>query len=262
MVMDEDAETMPHQSSSLTPPPPSSPLQVPSTLPSSSKDDIKNEDCHLCLDGGEDLYCCIRCLRVICNVCIMVPVESHSLVRGSDMDFTCPACHEAADRDNSGQMGQAFAPYWGFTFHTSSKPVLTAFPVMSSCIAMTAGSQEMDLQGCPPRAICEYLRPYFPPNALHFLELEWDFRTRAKIAEHKGKMETMREEERGDLFAGEEGPQTKPRPIAVKVDQFFSLLFTSGMDDLLKGATVVLLTCGWLVEHEQSFQDLRSSLRW
>ncbi|KIK74711.1 hypothetical protein PAXRUDRAFT_174885 [Paxillus rubicundulus Ve08.2h10] len=93
----------------------------------------------------------------------------------------------------------------GFTFHTSSKPVLTAFPVMSSHIAMTAGSQVnceplliihfylkgMDLQGCPPQAICEYLRPYFPPNALHFSELEFDFGTRAKIAEHKGQMETM-----------------------------------------------------------------------
>ncbi|KIK74719.1 hypothetical protein PAXRUDRAFT_174867, partial [Paxillus rubicundulus Ve08.2h10] len=163
------------------------------------------------------------------------------------------------------------------------------FPVMSSHIAMTAGSQVnceplliihfylkgMDLKGCPPQAICEYLWPYFPPNALHFLELEFNFGTRAKIAEHKGKMETIipsgrvvifisthSKEERGDLFAGEEGPRTKPRPIAVKVDQFFSLLFTSRMDDLLKGATVVLLTCGWLVEHEQSFQDLHSSLHW
>ncbi|KIK80518.1 hypothetical protein PAXRUDRAFT_127548, partial [Paxillus rubicundulus Ve08.2h10] len=81
-------------------------------------------------------------------------------------------------------------------------------------------------------AICEYLQPYFPPNALHFWDSEFNFRTRAKISKHKGKMETIvpsgqvvifirthSEEEQGDLFAGEEGPQTKPRPIAVKVDQ-------------------------------------------
>ncbi|KIK72691.1 hypothetical protein PAXRUDRAFT_180108, partial [Paxillus rubicundulus Ve08.2h10] len=73
---------------------------------------------------------------------------------------------------------------------------------------------------------------------------------------------THSEEECGDLFAGEEGPQTKPRPVAVKVDHFLSLLFTSGMDCLLKGATMVLLTCRWLVEHEQSFQELHSSLHW
>ncbi|KIK75284.1 hypothetical protein PAXRUDRAFT_19128 [Paxillus rubicundulus Ve08.2h10] len=170
MVINKDAETMPHRSSLLTPPPPSSPMQAPSTLPSSSKDEIKNEHCYLCLDG---------------DGFARVPTSSH----------------------------------------------------------------------------LEYLWPYFPPNALHFSELEFNFGTRAKIAEHKGKIETI-EEEQGDLFAGEEGPQTKPRPIAVKVDQFSSLLFTSGMDNLLKGATVVLLTCGWLVEHEQSFQDLRSSLRW
>ncbi|KIK77176.1 hypothetical protein PAXRUDRAFT_167609, partial [Paxillus rubicundulus Ve08.2h10] len=215
MVIDKDAVTMPHRSSLLTPPPPSSPMQAPSALPSSSKDDIKNE---------------------------------------------------------------------GFTFHTSSKPVLTTFPIMSSRIVMTAGSQVnceplliihfylkgMDLQGCPPRAICEYLWLYFPPNALHFSELEFNFGTRAKIAKHKGKMETIvpsgqvvilisthSEEERGDLFAGEEGPQTKPRPIAVKVDQ---VILQIGMDNLLKGAMVMLLTCRLLVKHEQSFQDLCSSI--
>ncbi|KIK74710.1 hypothetical protein PAXRUDRAFT_19610 [Paxillus rubicundulus Ve08.2h10] len=46
---------MPHRSSSLTPPPPSSPVQAPSALPSSSKDDIKNEHCYLCLDGGRPI---------------------------------------------------------------------------------------------------------------------------------------------------------------------------------------------------------------
>ncbi|KIK74291.1 hypothetical protein PAXRUDRAFT_20025 [Paxillus rubicundulus Ve08.2h10] len=53
MVTDEDAETTPHQSSLLTPPPPSSPTQAPSALPSSSMDDAKNEHCYLCLDGGK-----------------------------------------------------------------------------------------------------------------------------------------------------------------------------------------------------------------
>ncbi|KIK76192.1 hypothetical protein PAXRUDRAFT_18383 [Paxillus rubicundulus Ve08.2h10] len=43
-------------------------------------------------------------------------------------------------------------------------------------------------------------------------------------------------------------------------NEFFSLLFTNRMDNLLKGAMVVLLTCRWLVEHKQSFQDLQSSL--
>ncbi|KIK73587.1 hypothetical protein PAXRUDRAFT_20695 [Paxillus rubicundulus Ve08.2h10] len=55
MVIDEDAETTPHQSSLLTPPLPSSPMQVPSTLPSHSKDDTKDEHCYLCLDGGKPI---------------------------------------------------------------------------------------------------------------------------------------------------------------------------------------------------------------
>ncbi|KIK72859.1 hypothetical protein PAXRUDRAFT_60025, partial [Paxillus rubicundulus Ve08.2h10] len=68
------------------------------------------------------------------------------------------------------------------------------------------------------------------------------------------------DEKRGDLFAGQEGPETKPRPIAVNVDHFFSLLFQSRMYRFLDGATLVLLTCGWLVKHEGSFNELHSSL--
>ncbi|KIK76380.1 hypothetical protein PAXRUDRAFT_170130, partial [Paxillus rubicundulus Ve08.2h10] len=71
---------------------------------------------------------------------------------------------------------------------------------------------------------------------------------------------THSDEECSDLFAGQEGPETKPRPIAVNVDWFFSLLFKSRMDCFLDGATLVLLTCGWLVKHEGSFNELHSSL--
>ncbi|KIK77883.1 hypothetical protein PAXRUDRAFT_165487, partial [Paxillus rubicundulus Ve08.2h10] len=123
--------------------------------------------CYLCLNGGEDLYCCMQCPQVICNQCILVLAESHSQVREADMDFTCPVFYEATDRENSGQTGRSFSPYWGFTFHALKKPVLMTFPIMSSCIVTTAGSQVncellliihfyckgMDFQGSPPQAI-------------------------------------------------------------------------------------------------------------
>ncbi|KIK72559.1 hypothetical protein PAXRUDRAFT_180446, partial [Paxillus rubicundulus Ve08.2h10] len=89
---------------------------------------------------------------------------------------------------------------------------------------------------------------------------------------------THSNEEHRDLFAGQGGPEMKPRPIAVNVDhisprslltndadiclQFFSLLFQSGMDCFLDRATLVLLTCGWLVKHKGSFNELHSSLHW
>ncbi|KIK77007.1 hypothetical protein PAXRUDRAFT_119397, partial [Paxillus rubicundulus Ve08.2h10] len=163
-------------------------------------------------------------------------------------------------------------------------PVLMTFPIMSSRIAMTAGSQVnceplliihfyckgMDLQGLPLQAIVNYLRPYFQPGDLQFLQSEFDFATHAKINIHREKIHMVifismhSNEERGDLFAGQEGPEMKPRPIAVNMDcispqslltndtdiclQFFSLLFQSSMDRFLDGATLVLLTCGWLVK--------------
>ncbi|KIK78903.1 hypothetical protein PAXRUDRAFT_162779, partial [Paxillus rubicundulus Ve08.2h10] len=250
--------------------------------------------CYICLDGGEDLYCCMQCLQVICDQCILVLAESCSQVREADMDFTCPVCYEATDRENSGQTGQSFTPYWvNFTFRALKKPVLTTFPIMSSCTATTAGSQVnceplliinyyckgMDLQGSLPQAITDYLWPYFQPGDLQFLQSEFDFATHAKIDMHREKMQLLREgihgvllscmvifistdsnEECGDLFAGQEGPETKTRPIVVNVDHFFLLLFQSGMDHFPDRATLVLLTCGWLVKHKGPFDELHSSL--
>ncbi|KIK74787.1 hypothetical protein PAXRUDRAFT_126602, partial [Paxillus rubicundulus Ve08.2h10] len=158
----------------------------------------------------------------------------------------------------------------------SKKPVLTTFPVMSSHITMTAGSQVnceplliihfycngMDLQGSPPQAIADYLWPYFQPGDLQFLQSEFTFATHAKINMHREKIHMVifismhSNEEHRDLFAGQKGPEIKLRPIAVNVDRFFSLLFQSGMDHFLDGATLVLLTCGWLVKHEGSFNEL------
>ncbi|KIK73080.1 hypothetical protein PAXRUDRAFT_21251 [Paxillus rubicundulus Ve08.2h10] len=59
---------------------------------------------------------------------------------------------------------------------------------MSSRVATTAGSQGMDLQGSPPQAIADYLRPYFQPRDLQFLQSEFDFATHAKINIHREKM--------------------------------------------------------------------------
>ncbi|KIK76243.1 hypothetical protein PAXRUDRAFT_170510, partial [Paxillus rubicundulus Ve08.2h10] len=224
MTVDEDIEGMPQQSSSLplmTP----SPVQGSSALPPASADDAK-----------------------------------------SDARFHF-SCFEKTSSDN--------------------------FPVMNSHIEMTAGSQVncellliihfyckgMDLQGSLPQAITDYLWLYFWPGDLQFLQSEFNFATHAKINMHREKMKLLREgicrvlpshmvifismhsdEECGDLFAGQEGPETKPRTIAVNMDHFFSLLFESRMDCFLDGATLVLLTCGWLVKHEGSFNELHSSL--
>ncbi|KIK78498.1 hypothetical protein PAXRUDRAFT_163865, partial [Paxillus rubicundulus Ve08.2h10] len=82
------------------------------------------------------------------------------------------------------------------------KPALMTFPIMSSHIVMTAGSQVnykplliirfyckgMDLQGSPPQAIADYLWLYFQPGDLQFLQSDFDFATHAKIEMHREKM--------------------------------------------------------------------------
>ncbi|KAF9218178.1 hypothetical protein BS17DRAFT_770864, partial [Gyrodon lividus] len=68
-------------------------------------------------------------------------------------------------------------------------------------------------------------------------------------------------ERRGDLFAGQEGSAKNPKPVAVEVDKFFRMLLASNFTSLLNRATIVLLTCSWLVQHAESFGQLRLSLQ-
>ncbi|KIK80151.1 hypothetical protein PAXRUDRAFT_159406, partial [Paxillus rubicundulus Ve08.2h10] len=84
---------------------------------------------------------------------------------------------------------------------------------------------------------------------------------------------THSEQWRGDLFAGQEGSERNPKPVAIEkftwicneADhclRFFSILLAGNFAFILNEAAVVLLTCGWLVQHKESFNQLQSSLQW
>ncbi|KIK72148.1 hypothetical protein PAXRUDRAFT_22338 [Paxillus rubicundulus Ve08.2h10] len=76
---------------------------------------------------------------------------------------------------------------------SSSLPPMTPSPMQGSSALPPASADDakndgMDLQGSPPQAIADYLRPYFQPRDLQFLQSEFDFATCAKIDMHREKM--------------------------------------------------------------------------
>ncbi|KAF9225096.1 hypothetical protein BS17DRAFT_807496 [Gyrodon lividus] len=282
----DDAEAGSHPSSPLTSLPPSSPVQsLPVQVLRSMQDEemqdkeMHNELCSLCQDGGEILYCCNHCPQVVCGSCLVVLAELSSIVKQPDVDFICPSCHELMDiRLRGGKSRRAYAPYWTFThLNETQDPVLPTYPVLSSHFAMSAQSQVNGTksEGTPPDAIAKFLWPYFRSTDLQYIEQEFNFGTQAKYRTHICAMLSLRQqihtiptgrvllfisthskEQRGDLFAGQEGLVKNPKPVAVEVDKFFRMLLAGDFASLLNGATIVLLTCGWLVQHAELFGQL------
>ncbi|KAF9234180.1 hypothetical protein BU15DRAFT_79305 [Melanogaster broomeanus] len=146
---------------------------------------------------------------------------------------------------------------WAF-IHSDGSPALPAYPVLVNRSGMASRSEVdstplliihlylkgMDVVGTPPTNLVQHLRPYNPVS-LKFVEREFDFGTREKIKLHQemvamlcheigavpaGRMllfvSTHSEEERGDLFTGQEGAGKKP--VAVDVETFFKLLWSAG----------------------------------
>ncbi|KAF9232296.1 hypothetical protein BU15DRAFT_67580 [Melanogaster broomeanus] len=116
-------------------------------------------------------------------------------------------------------------------FTRSNKPVLNAFPVLKSHIGMSSRSQVngqrmlilhlfckgMDTHGTT-RLIHELLHPYFLDDTLIFEELEFEFGAAAKAPLRATQMATHGEN-RGDSFAGEDGPANNPQPVAFEVEK-------------------------------------------
>ncbi|KIJ15719.1 hypothetical protein PAXINDRAFT_155325 [Paxillus involutus ATCC 200175] len=147
-------------------------------------------------------------------------------------------------------------------------PVLPTYPVLSSHFTMSSLSQVngMESQGTPLEAVATFLRPYFHGTDLQYIKQEFDFGTQTKYWTHQIRaiptgqvlffISTHSEQQRGNLFAGQEGSAKNLKPVAVEVNKFFRMLLAGNFASLLNGATLVLLTCGWLVQHAESFCQL------
>ncbi|KAF9233811.1 hypothetical protein BU15DRAFT_79734 [Melanogaster broomeanus] len=174
------------------------------------------------------------------------PPEYGDLVTAPEVGFTCPGCHQLQDTCQ-GQAGRAYAPYW-----VSLAPILPAFPVLKSHIGMSSHSQVngqrmlilhpfckgMDTRGTT-RLIHELLHPYFLDDTPIFEELEFEFGAAAKAGLHATQMATHGEENRGDSFAGEDGPANNPQPVSLEVEKsalasifIQSLLFQAVIENL------------------------------
>ncbi|KAI5991026.1 hypothetical protein EDC04DRAFT_2813474 [Pisolithus marmoratus] len=113
-------------------------------------------------------------------------------------------------------------------------------------------------------------------NNLRYLEVVFDFGTSRKLRLWRSEAESLAatigedifqqkiffisvhsEVTRGDLFAGKEGDGSD---VVVRPEEFMNYLFSGGLQPLVSGATIFMLSCGPLVASSESICSLKKAL--
>ncbi|KAG9312771.1 hypothetical protein JVU11DRAFT_7208 [Chiua virens] len=265
------------------------PLSPLSSIQSHSEEEMEttqptrhNSFCTLCQDGGDSLYLCSECPRVVCEVCLPIPSEGQNAVWNK---FVCTSCQELKDR----KQGRLTGFFEGFTISKDGVEA-PAFPAglqfASDCGASARRQihdeevlilhfycKGMDPVGSPPSALEAMIGSYFPCGALQLRSIQFDLGTDRKVKAHNASMEKLAEElcsktvgrvvvfvtthsdvESGNLFAGEFAP-------SAKIPQLFHDLFGSSLKHIVRGGILVLLSCWWSHQYPESRAGLQDSVK-
>ncbi|KAI6138380.1 hypothetical protein BKA82DRAFT_4237375 [Pisolithus tinctorius] len=236
--------------------------------------------CILCQDGG-DLWPCSNCERVVCSLCMTVPVEVQEKVRASDIVFECVCCHWLKSRRSS-----TVTPYWGFyrdgthvfeDWLKVNRPM--ELSVRSSLLSHPTLVIHLRLQsipaGGPVEMATQVLAPYFPNGGFRFIDLPFDIGTKSKLIAYQRRVQLLVTElrpigfknvmvaltdhsdnSRGDLFFGATpGGKNKASLPSECLDALLS-----PFDNILHGGLFVLLACGSVVRNEECFVSLQDAV--
>ncbi|KAI6018422.1 hypothetical protein EDC04DRAFT_2607751 [Pisolithus marmoratus] len=200
------------------------------------------------------------------------------------MSFKCPACHEKEEHAAHSKP----MPY--FTVQGNSVPACNEPTFISGVCERASKSQVcggpiliihfiymgLNARGGVPRVLNTVLEEYHSEKTLCYLEVVFDFGTHRKLGLWRSEAEsfaaTISEDifqqkiffisvhskvMRGDLFAGkgEDGSD-----VAVRPEDFMNYLFSGGLQPLVNGATIFMLSCGPLVAFSESVCSLKKAL--
>ncbi|KAI6141385.1 hypothetical protein BKA82DRAFT_4018699 [Pisolithus tinctorius] len=219
------------------------PLQV-------KKRRLRNSFCLMCRDGGTLWECDVMgCWRVVCNKCLVVPEDSLQQLTQPGVTFRCVSCHWKRTRHGTPQ------PYYGFYLgdkHVLSKPpaVIGTFQhaTTSEMATLSTAIIHLHLDGLT-------LDPDPESGAAYETAAQQLSSFLAPYARVVVFLTTHSEEQRGDLFAGSRDGQV----IASKVSEVLEALLTP-LSKVVEGGDLIFLVCGYLVKHQESFQDLKSAM--
>ncbi|KAI6144062.1 hypothetical protein BKA82DRAFT_4017261 [Pisolithus tinctorius] len=227
------------------------------------------------LDGGT-LWPCDQagCRRVVCNKCVVVPVDCLEEVTQLPVTFRCVACHWKMTRFESPQpyfpvLKHPLVVIGGFEHATTSEVAGNSTAIIHLHL------ESLELGHAPVHILHTMLQGYFTQDTYHFSQLPFNFATEESRAAYDTAaselassltifakvvifLTTHTDEDRGDLFSGMENKI----PIATEV---FELQFLQGLllpfSNIVKGGDLIFFVCGSTVRKEESFQGLKAAVQ-
>ncbi|KAI6006968.1 hypothetical protein EDD15DRAFT_2358037 [Pisolithus albus] len=133
----------------------------------------------------------------------------------------------------------------------------------------------MEVCGSLPKLVHTTLEEYHTADSLTYEEVTFDFGTERKLDHWTKRVEVLRarlegrkfgrkiifvtvhsEVSRGDLFAGKD----KDGDVAMMVEDFMDYLFIPPLNEVVRGSTLFMLTCGHVVRFEESYSAMKKSI--
>ncbi|KAI6143965.1 hypothetical protein BKA82DRAFT_19993 [Pisolithus tinctorius] len=216
-----------------------------------------NRYCYLCHDGGNFLFDCKTCPRMVCERCLGLLQQAIKKVCAMDVNFQCPGCHELAE---GASKRKKLMPYFAFTctvhgetIHLLEKPLIMSGVCERSSKSQVSAKSTLILHlqctgmavpGSLPQLLKTTLEEYHTKESLQYLAVTFNIGTQTKVNRWKAKVKKLgatlvarrfsrtiifvtihSEVTRGDLFAGkgEDG-----KDIAMEVNKVhIKLMFLS-----------------------------------
>ncbi|KAG0691582.1 hypothetical protein DFH29DRAFT_884141 [Suillus ampliporus] len=239
-----------------------------------------NGFCILCRDGSvsfqeNPLFMCNHCPRVMCRLCMELPLDTEDAILGEDISFMCICCHM--------KVAEEGAPYFGF-YYPDGTTVLKLFLHVQASLELSVLAEisaapilfihlvliDFETTGSPFPFAHSFLQPYFTSGGIEYRKIVYNIisapdaylKTVAQIIKTLNKafvwehvvigISTHTDNDQGDIFAGYSDDGGDKHYVSAGSDQ--SVL------DCAKETYLWLLCCGSLVNNTDVFAGLQRAV--
>ncbi|KAG2059142.1 hypothetical protein BDR06DRAFT_968133 [Suillus hirtellus] len=211
-------------------------------------------------------------MRVMCHLCMRLPLGTEDTILNEDMSFKCICCHIALEQQG--------APYYGF-YHANGVPVLKSFLQVYTSLKLSSRAElsvapvifihlilvNFDTIASPFSLAHSFLQPYFTSGGIEYCEIAYNI-----VSDTSSYRKTIRQiiKDLKNLFAWEcvvVGTVWMVRSTMLAPQLKIDLKFLEGIlspwQSLLDHADETylwLLCCGAIVNNSDSFAGLQCAV--
>ncbi|KAG1721978.1 uncharacterized protein EDB91DRAFT_1256266 [Suillus paluster] len=217
------------------------------------------------------LFMCNHCPRVMCRLCMELPLGTEDTILGEDVSFRCICCHMTMEKQG--------APYYGF-YYRDSTTVLQSFLQIHASLELSSRAEisaapilfihlvliDFETTSSPFSFTHSFLQPYFTSRGIEYREIAYDIISAPgaylKTVGQIIKALKNSDNDHGDLFAGYSCDDGEKHYGSAGSDEFLEIILRpwQSLLDCAKETYLWLLCCGSIVNNSDSFAGLQCAV--